>query len=129
KYIHEAIEGIKKQNLNTEIIVIDDASDDRTSKIAESMGCRVIKHEKTLGPVVAKNTGLKVAKGNHILFHDGDDVMNEGVLSNMYEELTKDKEISAVMAKVKDFISPDTIENNNSVIKSEAYWGLFSGAV
>lgn len=128
-YIHEAIEGIKKQNMNVEILVIDDVSEDKTSEIVKSMGCRVIKHEKSSGPVIAKNTGLNEAKGNFIMFHDHDDVMNTGALSKMYNALIADKTIDAVMAKVKDFISPDTLENNSSIIKVEPYYGLLTGAV
>lgn len=128
-YLREALEGIQQQKLNTEIIVVDDASTDDTIEIATNFGCIVIKHEKSLGPVIAKNTALKVARGNYILFHDGDDFMNNGVLAKMYDELHKDKSLSAVMAKVKDFISPDTKENNTAQIKPEAYWGLFTGAI
>jgi glycosyltransferase involved in cell wall biosynthesis len=128
-YIHEAIAGIKKQNMNTEIIVVDDNSDDETAKIAQSMNCLVIKNEKTRGPVIAKNTGLKEAKGQFILFHDHDDVMNENVLLQMHKELVSDESTSAVMAKVKDFISPDTSENNTAIIKTEPYYGLLTGAM
>lgn len=128
-YIKEAITGIKKQNMNTEIIVVDDNSDDETAIIAQNMNCSVIKNEKTTGPVIAKNKGLKEAKGQFILFHDHDDVMNENVLSQMHNELLSDKSLSAVMAKVKDFISPDTLENNTAIIKTEPYHGLLTGAV
>ncbi|MDR1167961.1 MAG: glycosyltransferase [Heliobacteriaceae bacterium] len=125
-YLQEAIEGIKKQNMNMEIIVVDDASDDNTVQIAESMGCRVVKHETNKGQVAAKNTGLKEANGEFILFHDHDDVMNAGVLEQMYKAF--DKDTAVVMAKVKDFLSPDATDNK-AVIKPDAYYGLFTGAV
>lgn len=128
-YIHEAIEGLRNQNMNIEIIVVDDMSADGTVKVAESMGCLVLKHDKQKGQVAGKNTGIKAAKGGYILFHDHDDIMNENVLSKMYDELINDATLFAVMAKVKDFISPDAMENNNAEIKQEAYWGLLTGAV
>lgn len=128
-YLKEAIEGIKKQNMNIEIIVVDDASDDNTIQIAENLGCKVVKHEISKGQVAGKNSGLKVAKGDYILFHDHDDVMNYGVLAKMYAELSSDENLSAVMAKVKDFISPEITQNNKSAIKPEPYWGLFTGAI
>ena len=42
KYIKECIESIQKQNMNTEIIVVDDISTDKTVEIARGMGCKVI---------------------------------------------------------------------------------------
>lgn len=127
-YLQEAIEGIKNQNMNVEIIVVDDGSTDNTAKIAQNEGCIVIKHDKCKGQVAAKNTGLKAAKGEYIMFHDHDDIMNPESLAKMYQELEKDSSIKAVMCKVKDFISPDS-KDNNANIKPEPYYGLFTGAV
>lgn len=124
KYIREAIEGIKKQNMNFEIIVVDDASDDNTTDIAQSMGCHIIKHETTKGQVIGKNTGLKAAKGDFILFHDHDDVMNEGTLKQMLHSFDEDTYV--VFAKLKDFLSPDA--TGISTVKPEPYIGLLSGA-
>lgn len=128
-YINEAIDAIRAQNMNIEIIVVDDGSTDNTSDLVMSMGAKVIRHEESKGPVIAKNEALKIATGEYIMFHDHDDIMNEGVLKTMYNELESSSNIAAVMCKVKDFISPDTIGNNNSQIKEDAYYGLFTGAV
>lgn len=131
KYLAEAIDGIKKQGLDTEIIVVNDGSTDGTVKIAEQKSVRVINHEICRGQVVAKNTGLKVAQGKYILFHDADDVMRDGVLKKMYETLEGDSTISAVMMQVQDFISPELSKEDigNCVIQSNPYFGLFTGAV
>ncbi len=131
KYIEETILAIKKQNMNTEIIVIDDGSIDNTANIAEILGSKVIQHETSKGPVVAKNSGLRAANGDFIMFHDADDVMNDNVLSILYKELESNSDISAVMAKVKDFFSLDLSEEEKqkTKIKSEPYYGLFTGAV
>ena len=129
KYLKEAIQGIQKQNMNVEIIVVNDGSTDNTEKIAKEMGCVVINHEKSAGQVVAKNTGIRQAHGEYIMFHDGDDVMNDNVLTVLYETLESDKETSAVMAKVKDFLSPDIKNPTQESVKPEAYYGLFTGAV
>ena len=126
-YLSEALDGIIKQKMEVEIIVVDDASTDRTSEIASKYGCKVIYQETSKGPVVAKNVGLGVAQGRYILFHDHDDVMREGALATLYSTLTKDSELSAVMGKVQDFLSPGTCLSNVSIQK-DAHWGLFTGA-
>lgn len=130
-YLPEALEGIKKQNLNVEIIVVDDGSTDNTAQLAEKLGCIVLKHEKCLGPVIAKNNALKIAQGDLILFHDHDDIMNPNSLAMLYNELEANPQISAVMAKVQDFYSPDMPEEEQkkTIIKKDPYWGLFTGAV
>ncbi len=130
-YIEEAIAGIKKQNMKVEIIAVDDCSDDNTVEIAEKSGCRVIKHETTKGQVAGKNSGLKVAQGKYIMFHDHDDVMKDGALKKIYDEIASDPEISAVEAKVQDFYSPELAEEEKTKtkIKDEPYWGLFTGAI
>ena len=123
KYIAETLDGIKKQDLNTEIIVFDDGSTDNTAEIAKKYDCKVITHKTSKGPVVAKNSALKIAQGEYIMFHDADDVMNEN--------LDNSGDISAVMAKVRDFYSPDLSEEEKTrtLIKKEPYYGLFTGAV
>ncbi len=130
-YIKEAIEGIKKQNMNVEIIVVDDGSTDDTSHMAKELDCKVIRHEASKGQVIGKNTGLKSACGKYIMFHDHDDVMNEGALLKMYSELNNCKDIYATMAKVQDFLSPDISEEEKqkTSIRPEPYYGLFTGAV
>ena len=131
KYINQAIEGILAQNMNVEIIVVDDCSTDNTIEIAESYGCKIVKHEVSKGQVAGKNSGLKAAEGKYVLFHDHDDIMREGSLKKLYDELVSDKSISAVEAKVQDWYSPDLSEEEKSKtpIKQEPYWGLFTGAI
>ncbi len=130
-YLAEALQGIKNQNMHVEIIVVDDGSTDNTAQLAEKLGCIVLKHEKCLGPVIAKNNALKIAQGDLILFHDHDDIMNPNSLAMLYNELEANPQISAVMAKVQDFYSPDMPEEEQkkTIIKKDPYWGLFTGAV
>ncbi|MBR6099566.1 glycosyltransferase family 2 protein [bacterium] len=131
KYLSQALDGILQQNMDVEIIVVDDCSDDDTVKIAEKYGCKIIRHDTSKGPVIAKNNGLKIAAGKYILFHDHDDIMRDGVLQKLYEEITSENDIYAVEAKVQDFYSPELSEEERekTPIKSEPYWGLFTGAI
>lgn len=128
-YIKEAIENIKKQDMNVEIIVVDDCSTDNTVEIAESYGCKIVKHEVSKGQVAGKNSGLKVAQGKYIMFHDHDDIMQDGALKRLYDEFEPD--IMAVEAKVQDWYSSDLSEEERTKtpIKQEPYWGLFTGAI
>lgn len=87
KYINQCIESIINQTLaETEIIVIDDASSDRTYETAaQYRGIILIKLPENRGPGVARNLGLKMARGNYISFVDADDWIEKDMLSKMYD--------------------------------------------
>lgn len=127
-YMREAIDGIKKQNADIEIVVVNDSSTDNTAQIAESLGCKVINHEVSKGQVVAKNTALKEISGNYIMFHDHDDILTPQALETMLAEFEKDSSLEVVIAKIKDFISPDA-KDQNQVIKAEPYYGCLAGSI
>ena len=127
KYLPAALQSIQAQQMNTEIIVVDDASTDDTIAIAEKFTPHIIRHQTSLGPVIAKNNALKIATGKYIMFHDHDDIMLENTLKKLKTELDNNPDTDMVMAKVKDFLSED-ITNKNVHYKQDAYWGLFTGA-
>ncbi|MDQ2933172.1 MAG: glycosyltransferase family 2 protein [bacterium] len=56
----------------TEIIVVDDGSDDETAIRAEKMGARVIRLPQNVGKAVAMSKGVQEAKNDIILFLDAD---------------------------------------------------------
>lgn len=55
-----------------EIVVIDDASRDRTSQIASSYNCKFISLSKNQGPAFCRNIGAQNAKGRILVFTDSD---------------------------------------------------------
>lgn len=62
-----------------EIIVVNDASTDKSKEQVEKFvekhnNVRLINLKENSGCYVARNTGIKAAKGNYIGFHDADDV-------------------------------------------------------
>lgn len=54
-----------------DIIVVDDGSHDRTAEIAQHFGARVIRMPHR-GPAVARNAGAEAARGDVLVFIDGD---------------------------------------------------------
>lgn len=130
-YLAQALTAIKAQNVKMEIILVNDGSSDNTVQIAQDFGCIVLHHEESKGLVASKNTALKVARGKYIMFHDHDDLLNQNALAKMLKEFEENPEISAVMAQLQDFFSPELSEKEKArvLLRAEAYCGLFSGAI
>lgn len=71
-YLTKCVNSIQKQTIKPfEIIVVDNNSTDNTAKIANNLGCRVVK-EKKQGLSHARNKGASVAKGDIFCFIDAD---------------------------------------------------------
>ena len=126
KYIKDCIKSIQNQNMNTEIIVIDDISDDKTIEIAKSLNCRIIINKTRQGQIIAKNTGIKEAKGKYWLTIDQDDILAKNALKKLVYEIKKDNDNYIVMAKLKDFCSIDTPEQKK-YCKTKPYYGILTG--
>ena len=56
-----------------EVVVVDDGSTDKTASLAESFGCRVVRHDENSGKGVAVRTGLSAARGDKVIIMDADD--------------------------------------------------------
>jgi len=73
KAIEQTIKDLKKQNLDCEIIVVNDASTDKSKKILENInGIKLINHPYNKGYGAALKTGIKNAKYENLLFFDAD---------------------------------------------------------
>jgi glycosyltransferase involved in cell wall biosynthesis len=79
-HLGAALDSLRAQSLHEiEIIVVDDGSTDDTVKIARTHAAEdarvcVIAHEKSSGrPSIARNTGLRAARGMYIALLDADD--------------------------------------------------------
>jgi glycosyltransferase involved in cell wall biosynthesis len=61
-----------------EVIVVDDASTDRTAAVAEELGARVVRNERPLLAGGARNRGWEAATGDVVVFLDSDAVPAPG---------------------------------------------------
>ncbi len=55
-----------------EVILVDDASTDRSMEIARDYDCRVLSMERNSGPSAARNRGAREARGEILFFTDSD---------------------------------------------------------
>ena len=90
--LRSCLESIKKSNVKPfETIIIDDGSTDNSIEIAKEFNFRIIKLKKNSGPAVARNTGVRNAKGDVILFIDSDVVIPNNVIQKVVNDFKKEK--------------------------------------
>jgi glycosyltransferase involved in cell wall biosynthesis len=77
-FIRDAVDSaVAQAHADKEIIVVDDASSDGSQRMLEEFGdaIRLIKLDRNVGASRARNVGIAVAKGDFLVFLDGDDVL------------------------------------------------------
>lgn len=93
-YIGRCIESIQKQNLcEWELFLVDDCSPDDSisvikNYIANDSRIHLLQHSQNRGPMAARQTGYRCAKGEYLMFIDGDDTIPEYALQLLYDTAT-----------------------------------------
>lgn len=94
KFLPRCIESCLKQDVSSndyEIILVVDGSPDKSIDIAKEYSAKnnnVITVERENGGLsAARNSGLKVARGEYVWFIDSDDYIKENVLGNILHKL------------------------------------------
>ena len=107
KYIEKCIESIIKQTYaNLEIILINDGSVDNSEiKYKKYLNDKRIKEikQKNQGLSGARNTGIKAAKGDYIMFVDSDDWIDEKCVEYCIKELEKKQLDIVIFPYVKEY--------------------------
>lgn len=129
-YLRPAIESIMSQTLkDIEIICVDDGSTDTSLdmiKIFQQSDDRIrIITETNAGPGLARNNGLKRARGEYIAFLDADDFYESDMLETLYN-CAKEKDLDIAISKY------DIFENKKSRFReniANEYSKIYAGGV
>ena len=87
-YFSRCISSIISQSLkDIEIILVNDGSTDKSLDIAYDFANKdnriIVISQKNAGQACARNTGLKIAKGDYVAFIDSDDWLEHNMLENL----------------------------------------------
>lgn len=95
------IENLLRQYDDLEIIAVDDGSTDdsleRLQEVSRSSLARgrvKVIHQENAGASGARNTGIKSARGEYLLFLDSDDEVKDGTLRKMIDEMENNPQLA-----------------------------------
>ncbi|HEX3008562.1 MAG TPA: glycosyltransferase family 2 protein [Bacteroidales bacterium] len=123
--IVKAIDSVMKQTFQDfEILIIDDASTDNTIQVLKNLNNPKVQYyqlEKNGGQCIARNYGIKRAKGKYIAFLDSDDEWLPHKLEKQIECFSKGpKNLGSVYSYS---YSKDMIKNRTTLIQGNYYRG------
>jgi glycosyltransferase involved in cell wall biosynthesis len=104
-FIRNAVaSALAQAHPNKEIIVIDDASTDGSQRILEEYGdaIRLTQLDKNVGASRARNVGTAVAKGDFLVFLDGDDLLLPWALT-VYNEVVDREQPHIILCTMRWF--------------------------
>lgn len=85
------------RDVQYEIIVVDNASNDESIPLLESLNKKgiinLIKSKKNLGFAGGNNLGIKKAKGKYLLLLNSDTMLNDNVIGNVYRWMEDNKDV------------------------------------
>ncbi|HDR6273082.1 bifunctional glycosyltransferase/CDP-glycerol:glycerophosphate glycerophosphotransferase [Bacillus cereus group sp. MYBK40-2] len=125
EYIEQTIQSLLNQTYsNTEIILINDASTDKTGSIAlsytkKNKNIRFFQQDLNKGVSAARNIGLKLATGSYITFVDSDDLLPNQAIETMYI-ISQENEADLVIGSMQNFSDINNIFQNteDAIIKN-----------
>lgn len=90
------IQKIKHKNIDTEIIVVNNNSTDRTKEIALSFDNVIVVDEVKKGVVYARTAGYKASSGDLLANIDADNIMTDGWINLVISRFKENKNLVAL---------------------------------
>src|SRR6187551_1186682 len=131
-FVEHAIQSVLQQEphgLNIEIIVVDDGSTDASCQVVENINnpvIRLIPQPVNRGQALARNEGLKAAKGQWIQFLDSDDRLGHDLYDKFEKALQPD--INCYLFSFIRESTTETLQQTITTIKDKRAFGHFGGS-
>lgn len=134
KLVVKAIESVIAQTYpDWEILIIDDASTDNTAQVIRDLKNDKISYyklDKNSGQCVARNYGIKRAKGTYVAFLDSDDIWLPEKLKKQVECFEKGSDKLGCVygyAYQKDVIKDETTLDKTGYLRGDIYHDFLEG--
>lgn len=123
-YLGMCLDSILSQGENFEVVCVDDGSTDEGGTIADEyavnypMRVKVI-HQENKGLSGARNTGLKEAHGDYVIFVDSDDVLLEGYFEEVATSIKENNRPDVLTVNLATFTRDKGEITNHSLYNHE----------
>ena len=126
-HLAEAIESVLAQRFaDWELVIVDDASTDRTHEIAQSYAdgnrIRYFRNERNLGKWPNHNRCAELARGKHLKFLHADDLLYPHCLQTLFEHSTSDARGSALTLSVPSPLPAGTRLDYGEALRHECFF-------
>ncbi len=135
-YLNQCVESVLSQSFtDLEIILVDDGSPDGCPVMCdtyESSDARIrVVHQKNLGLAGARNTGLRLARGDYVAFLDSDDYLMPDAYAKLYDKAVEhDADIVFCQAQYFDDTRQQSVITDDSsalpLFKHKKFSGAFN---
>jgi glycosyltransferase involved in cell wall biosynthesis len=92
----------RSESVETECIIVDDASTEDVRTLAERHGARYLRLDRQGGPARARNRGAEIARGDILMFFDADVCVRPDTVALLERRLRQHPEVSAVIGSYDD---------------------------
>lgn len=133
-YLPECAGSVLSQTLQkTELILVDDGSDDGSEKIAEELRARHPErvrtvHQPNRGPSAARNAGMDIARGDYLYFLDSDDRLKPHALATLCAE-AEEKNLDLVLLNTEMFTDDPSLQEEVYFHRNEFVYKTQAGLV
>jgi glycosyltransferase involved in cell wall biosynthesis len=127
KYLRRCLDSLLAQNFeNVEFLLIDDGSTDKSRQICEEYAAKdsrfIVFHKENGGVSSVRNYGIEKARGDYLMFVDGDDWVNPDYCARPFS-LAKEKDVDLVMfAHQEVYESTELITKKTSLEEGYKTW-------
>ena len=116
-YLQECVESVTSQmtEYDFEIVLVNDGSTDNTPLLAQELKDKYphliqLVNKKNGGLSSARNAGIRVAKGEYIIFLDGDDFWSENTFLRSIGNILSKKNYDIILFSYSHFYNGDNVK-------------------
>ena len=111
-YLKDCLDSLAAQTMKPDIIVVDNASEDGSGKIAEEYeGVRFIPLSENFGFCRAVNEGIKVTKTRYLILLNNDTKAEPTFVEELYKAIDAHDDTFSVASKMLQMNAPDRIDS------------------